>query len=293
MKINGVLPALITPLNQDERINLPVLKKMLQNLLSQGADGFYIGGATGEGINLRTEERMILAEESVKTVNGKKPCIVQVASTNFNDVIALAKQAEECGADMVSSTAPIFFAYNEENIYNYYKAIANAVNIPVMVYYCPLANFNFTAKFVAKLFEIDNITAIKWTSSDYYGITQVKDLTHGEMTVMNGPDEMMLMGLCAGADGAIGSNYNYIYEDSKAIYSAFVEGDIKKAQEAQYKLNRFVNLLLKDGEIIPTIRALLEAQGYDVGDATFPLTKFTAEQKANVVDEFRKIGLKF
>ena len=107
MKFEGIMPALITPLTEKETVNVPVLRSLIEHLIGKGADGFYIGGATGEGLALRTEERMILAEEAIATVDHRKPCIVQIASMDFNDAIALAKHAERAGADAISATPPI------------------------------------------------------------------------------------------------------------------------------------------------------------------------------------------
>ena len=204
-KFTGVMPALITPLNADETINVPVLKQQLADLMEEGADGFYIGGATGEGIARTAAARKVLAEEAVKFVNHRVPCIVHIASANFAEAIELAKHAEAVGADGISAIPPMFFAYDVDDVYNYYKAIAEAVNIPLIVYYNPAAGFNMNAGIAAKLFEIENVTGIKWTSSDYYGVIQLQNLTNGEMNIINGPDEMLLMGLSAGADGGIGS----------------------------------------------------------------------------------------
>ena len=75
MKFEGIMPALVTPLNEDETINIKVLGDLIEYQLAHGADGFYVGGATGEGLALKTEQRFILAEESVKAINGRKPCI--------------------------------------------------------------------------------------------------------------------------------------------------------------------------------------------------------------------------
>ena len=123
MKFEGIMPALVTPLNADESINVDVLRALIKHLLDKDADGFYIGGATGEGLAIRTEERMILAEESIAAVDHKKPCIVQIASMDFGDAIALAKHAERIGADAISATPPLFFAYDEDDVYNLTKAI--------------------------------------------------------------------------------------------------------------------------------------------------------------------------
>ena len=291
MKFEGIMPALITPLNEDQTVNVKVVDELLLHLLEGGADGFYVGGATGEGINLKTEERMILAERAVKTVNHRKPCIIQVAAYDFNDAIRLAKHAEQIGAEAISATAPLFFAYDQQDIYNYYKKLAESVSIPMMIYYNPAAGFQFTADFAARLFEIDNVTAIKWTSSNYYEMVRLKDLTHGEMNIINGPDEMLLMGLNAGADGGIGSTYNFQLDNIKAIYDNFKAGNIAAAQEAQTLANRIIYTLLRY-KVIPVTKLLLEAKGFEVGNATFPMTRFTAEEKARIVGEFRAAGLK-
>ena len=222
MRFSGVMPALVTPLDANEKINVPVLNQLLNDLLAKGADGFYLCGATGEGIAVKTEERMLLAEEAIKTVGGRKPCIVQVASGNFEDAIRLAKHAEQVGAAAISATPPMFFSYDKDDVYSYYKKLADAVSIPMMIYYNPAAGFHINADIAAKMFEIDNVTAIKWTSSDYYQMMRLKDITNGEMNIINGPDEMLLMGLSAGADGGIGTTYNFMFDIIRGIYDNFV-----------------------------------------------------------------------
>lgn len=288
MKIKGIMPALVTPLNEDESINLKALKKLMDDLILKGADGFYIGGATGEGLALRTEERKILAEASVKnTVESKKPCIIQIASMNFSDAIILAKHAEEKGAAAISATAPLFFSYSENDVYNYYKKIASAVHIPLMVYYNPFANFPMDARFAKRLFEIDNVTSIKWTSSDFYQMLMLKEITNGEMGVINGFDEMLLSGLSAGADGGIGSTYNYQLENVKGVYEAFTDNDINRAREYQKKASEVVFAF--NGEpIIPASKAVLECMGYEVGNATFPMKRYTDEEKLKIYNGVKK-----
>jgi len=290
MRFEGIMPALVTPLTEEERINVPVLRELLEYFIEKDADGFYIGGATGEGLALRTEERMILAEESVAAVGGRKPCIIQVAATDFNDALALAKQAEAVGADAISATAPLFFKYSEDDVYAYYKALADAVHIPVMIYYNMAAGFPISAKFAARMFEVENITAIKWTCPDYYEMIRLKDLTHGEMNIINGPDQMLLMGLNAGADGGIGTTYNFMLERYQAIYKAFRAGEIATAQAEQNRADRVVAALQKY-TLIPATKAAMEGLGFAVGDATFPMKKYTAEEKKQIFEDLKSAGL--
>ena len=290
MRFKGIMPALVTPLKADESINTEVLAQLTESLLAEGADGFYVGGATGEGLALRTEERMVLAEAATDAIRGRRPCIVQVAAMDFSDALALAKQAEAVGADAISATPPVFFKYDEDDVYNYYKALADAVHIPLMIYYNLNAGFNISAEFAARMFEVDNITAIKWTSSDYYQMMMLKELTHGEMNIINGPDQMLLMGLSSGADGGIGTTYNFMLEKYKGIYERFTDGDMAGALAIQTEADRVISAL-KKYTLIPATKAIMEAKGFAVGNAAFPMKRYSGEEKAELVAHLRAAGL--
>lgn len=292
MKLQGIMPALATPLCKDENVNLFVLRELVEFFLNKGANGFYLAGATGEGLAIRPDQRRLLAESAIRQVGGRVPCIVQVASTDFSEVIRLAKHAESVGADAISSTPPIFFRYDEDDVYNYYKALSDAVSIPIMIYNSPLAGFPISPAFAARMFEIDNVTSIKWTSSDYFGLMQLKQLTNGEMTVMNGPDEMLLMGLSAGADGGIGTTYNFMFSHFLNVYKAFCKGDMEKAQAYQNKITSIIGALrtVKSCPSIPATKALLGEMGFDAGDAAFPQKKLSDEKKRELVEVLTAAG---
>ena len=289
MKFTGVMPALVTPLNKDETINTEVLQQLINGLLQEGADGFYLSGATGEGISLAPAQRRILAETAINTVGHKKPCIVHVASTDFNEAIDFAKFAEKCGADAISAIPPLFYKYDEDDVYNYYKALANAVNIPLMIYYNPAAGFAINAKFAARMFEIDNITSIKWTSPDYHGMMVLKNLTHGEMNIINGPDEMLLMGLSAGADAGIGTTYNFMLPLIRGVYDNFKSNNIEKAQQYQCKIAQIISSM-RPYQTIALTKAMVEAKGYNVGDPTFPIKRYDADTKKQIVKDLTEAG---
>ena len=290
MKFEGIMPALVTPLRKNGQLESEALHALIDRLMLEKADGFYIGGATGEGISLTRSLRMQLAEEAIAFIGGKKPAIVHIAATEFEDALALARHAEASGADAISAIPPIFYKYSEGDVYHYYKALADAVHIPLMVYYSPAANFPISASFAARLFEIENVTAIKWTSSDYYGMLCLKDLTHGEMNIINGPDEMLLMGLAAGADGGIGTTYNFMLPRIRRIYDTFREGKIDLARKAQIEADRIIRALLQY-PTIPATKVILEAMGFAVGDAAFPFPAFSSEEKKAILSDLSAAGL--
>lgn len=284
MKFEGILPALLTPLNNDNRtVNETATKQLIDLLIGQKAYGFYILGGTGEGINLDCEERKRMCEIAVSHVDRRVPVIDHIAAVNLNEAISLAKHAEKTGVDAIAAIPPLFFAYSEENLYNYYKRIAESVNIPVIIYYHPGAQKEMSAKLVAKIFEIDNITGVKWSSTNYFELMKLKDMTKGDMNIINGPDELLVAGFAAGADAGIGSTYNVMLPDYIKIYDAFKKGDIDTARQIQFKVNRVTDVMLRYG-IIPGVKQMAEFIGIEAGNAVYPMTHFTDVQK----EEFKK-----
>ena len=287
----GVFPALITPLTKDEKLNVPALEKLLTYEMNAGANGFYIGGATGEGLLLDLPERKKLCEKSIEFIGADKSKIVHITDINFRNTIELAKHAEACGADAISSIAPIYFKYDENDIYNYYKAIAESVNIPLIIYYTVAAGVNISTDLFCRLFEIDNITGVKWTSSNYYELIKLRERCPNA-NIFNGPDEMLICGLSAGADGGIGSTYNVMYPLIRGIYDDFRGGNMAGALEKQKKADKIINVMLRYS-VIPVCKMILEEMGIEVGNASFPMTRYTREEREKIKSELVDAGFCF
>ena len=288
-RFQGVFPALVTPLTKDEKLNIPALKNLLEYEMSQGADGFYIGGATGEGLLLDIPERKKLCEKSIEYIGKDKTKIVHITDMNFRNTIDLAKHAEAAGADAISSIAPIYFKYDENEIYEYYKAIAQSVNIPVIIYYTVAAGVTIPIDLFSRLFAVDNITGVKWTSSNYYEMISLRE-RFPDANIFNGPDEMLVCGLAGGADGGIGSTYNIMYPTIRKVYDCFCAGDIRGAQETQKQADKIIRAILKYS-VIPVCKLVLEERGIDVGNASFPMVKYTPEQRKQILADLTEAGL--
>lgn len=293
VKFEGIMPALVTPFKEDNKtVNEQVAKDLIDLHLKQGANGFYILGSTGEGVVMSREEREKMCEISVQHVNGRKPVICHVASINFNEMIELAKHAERTGVDAIAAIPPTVLAYRADDIYNYYKRLASNVNIPVIVYYFPGAQSNMSPELIAKICEIDNVTGVKWSANNYYAMMRLKDMTHGEVNIINGPDEMLIQGLAAGADAGIGATYNPMLPEYVKIYEYFKQGNMKAALETQLKVNRIIDSIIKY-DVIPSVKYATTLLGYDVGDATYPMKALSDEEKAAFEKEIRAKGWPF
>ena len=286
----GILPALVTPLNEDHTVNERVVRELLEYELTQGADGFYITGATGEGFVMRPEARMDMAEIAVNQLAGRKPCIAHVAAVDLEPTLRLARHAERAGCDCVAAIPPIYFPYGQDEIYRYYHAISEAVHIPVMIYHHPAAGVELPADFIKRLFEIDNIRAVKWSYPNYFEMLRLKDITHGEMNILNGPDETLLCGLAVGADAGIGTTYNFLLPEFKALYAAFRAGEMRQALVEQQKIDRIIHVLFSY-PLIPATKAVMRCKGFDVGHATDPMKRLTAEEAETLILSLTQAGL--
>lgn len=292
MKFKGIMPAFVTPLKQDNSINEETIRKLLASQITMGADGFYVCGATGEGIILQKNERKKLCEIVIDEVKDRVPVINHIAAIDLTTTIELAQHAEKIGCDCIASIPPLYFNYSERDIYNYYKELDKAVRIPIMIYYHPATNVKMDAKLIAKIYELEHVTAVKWSSMNYFEMLQLKDMTNGEMNIINGPDETLICGLMAGADGGIGSTYNIMLPEYIKIYKYFQSGDIDKARQMQMTVNRIVSVFIKNN-VIPTVKLALESQGFEVGNATYPITQFSSHEKERILIELKQAGWPF
>lgn len=293
IKFTGILPALVTPFCDDNKtINETAARKLIELHLNQGANGFYILGGTGEGLVMARAERERMCEVAVDQVAGRKPVINHVAAMNFNEAIELAKHAEKTGCDAIAAVPPSFFYYSEDDMFHYYKKLAESVSIPLIIYYHPSAQKDMSAKLIARIFEIENVTGVKWSSNNFYEMMKLKDMTHGEMNIINGPDELLVSGLAAGADAGIGSTYNAMLPQFIQIYNHVQNGEMEQALKIQVKVNNVIGAMLKH-ELIPAVKHTVKLMGIDVGNATFPMKHYTAEEAAAYEADLKATGWSF
>lgn len=290
----GIFPALPTPFDTEERLKRKALEEIMDFGYSGGVNGFYVCGATGEGPVLPLKTRMDALEAVISHNNGRGKIIAHIGAPNFSDVKALAAHAESCGVDALSSMAPnAYYAHSDRETVDYYKEIAFLTKLPLLVYVTPLLLGNNLASVFEELMSVPNIIGLKFTLSDYYLMTKLKMINGGNINVINGPDEMLLAGLSMGADGGIGSTYNLMPDRFTALYSAFKNGDVDKAREIQYGINKIIHVLIKDKRTIGAIKAAFELMDIDAGACAFPCKAFSPEEKAALKKELIHAGYEF
>lgn len=283
MDYKGIYTALLTPFDKNNKINRDALVKLVKHNLKLGVKGFYVCGSTGEAFMLTTEER----KEVMKIVKESAPnatLIAHIGSIDEREATQLALYAEELGYDAISSVTPFYYKFTFEEIKNYYLRLASATTLPMLVYCFPaFSGVNMSVKEISAFLENDKFLGIKFTSNDFFTLEQCKT-NFPDKIVFNGYDEMFLSGLSMGADGGIGSTYNFLADKFVKIQELFDQNKITEAQEIQRAVNRIITILCKIG-VMQAEKEVLNQLGLDFGICRKPFGEVTAEQKELIARE--------
>ena len=284
-EIKGVIPALLTPFTMEEELDEKGLRALISHLIGEGVHGLYLVGSTGEGFLMSQEERKKAVEIAMDEVKGRIPVIVHVGAISTRLSKELTVHAYESGADAVSSVPPFYYKFSEEQIIGYYKDLAEASPLPMIIYNIPLAGIMGYGTLV-KLAKIPGVKGIKYTSTTHFEITQLKSDIGPDFMVYSGADEMALSGLLAGSDGIIGSTYNAIPDTFLAIYDAFVKGDIERANNVMKQGVEVIMQMLKYGSLMSLLKAINRWAGVPAGYARKPFSNFTEAEEASIRKDF-------
>lgn len=278
-KFKGVFPALLTPFDRGGNVNDAAVAQLVEFNVGKGVDGFYVGGSTGEGLLLTIDERKQLFRAAAKANAGRTTMIAHVGTICTDHAIEMARCAEAEGYDAISAVAPYYYGFGYEAIKHYYCDIAESVSIPMIVYNFPAANgFAFTKEYAEDMFANPRFIGIKHTNADLFKLQQFKTMRCTPI-VYNGFDEMFVAGLSMGADGGIGSTYNFMAEKFIEIYDKFRGGDFAGAQRVQFEANEIISELIKYG-VFAMEKGILTEMGIDMGDCRRPFLPLSEEGKA-------------
>lgn len=246
--LKGVMPALLTPFNDQQQLDTQSLRQLVQFNIAQGMDGLYVGGSTGEAFVQSIAERQEVLEIVAEEAKGKITLIAHVGSISTHESQQLAQAASRFGYDAVSAVTPFYYPFSFEEHCDHYRGIIDsAEGLPMVVYNIPaLSGVKLSLDQINTLVTLPGVGALKQTSGDLFQMEQIRR-AHPDLVLYNGYDEIFASGLLAGADGGIGSTYNIMGWRYQGIVKALKEGDIATAQALQTKCNEVIDLLIKVG----------------------------------------------
>lgn len=271
-KLDGTFVVNVTPFDESDNVDANGLKSLVDYLIENKVDGIFVGGSTGEFAYLTRDEHEKVVETVVDHAGGRVPVLAGASACATKQSVALAKFAESTGADGVVVVPPFYHKPTEEGILHHYRAIAEAINIPVMVYNNPAtAKIDMSPDLIARLSEMPNIRYVKESSGDITRVWKIRNLTKDKMTVFCGGDNMALESFLMGAAGFICVASNFLPMETSEIYRSYKSGNLEKAKELYERILPVLNYLEDTGKFVQISKAALNMSGIKVGSARSPL----------------------
>jgi 4-hydroxy-tetrahydrodipicolinate synthase len=271
--------AMVTPFDNRGNIDFTKTTQLINYLINHGTDSLVVAGTTGESPTLTKEEKVALFRHVVKIVDGRIPVIAGTGSNNTHASIELTKKAEEAGVDAVMLVAPYYNKPNQEGLYLHFKTIAEATNLPVMIYNIPgRSSINIVPETIIKLSKIENITAVKEASGNLDAMTEVIANTPEDFLLYSGDDGLTLPVLSIGGTGIVSVASHVIGSEMKEMITAFHSGEVEKAAKIHQKILPVMKGLFTSPSPTP-VKTALQMKGLDVGSVRLPLLPLTEQER--------------
>jgi N-acetylneuraminate lyase len=275
MQLSGILPAVVTPLDEHGSLNVRSLERLLERFYAAGCDGVYVCGQTGEGLQLPPDVRERALEVAVANTPSGRTVIAHIGAASTDVALRLARHSCGAGAHAISSLPP-GSGYSFPEVRAYYEALAAAAPLPLLVYYFP--EFSATIRTlddVLELCSIPNVAGLKFTDFDLYRLSLIQRAGH---TIFNGRDEVLAAGLLMGAHGGIGSFYNLVPERFVELYRLSQAGCWREARAVQDRINDLIRAVLRF-PMLAAIKQLLTWSGIECGRPVEPRRALTADEE--------------
>ncbi|WP_163391856.1 dihydrodipicolinate synthase family protein [Enterovibrio norvegicus] len=282
MNLFGIISYPITPFSADERsINFEVLGETLEHLIDNDSDAIAPLGSTGESAYLSLDEWRRVADFTIQKVGGRVPVIVGISELTTLQAISKARYAESIGADGVMIIPVSYWKLTDQEIFNYYQEISDAISLPIMVYNNPATSgIDMSPELLVRMFnEIENVTMVKESTGDIQRMHSLFTLTNGALPFFNGSNPLALEALCAGASGWCTAAPNLLGKQPKALYQRVVEGNLDEARDIFYQQLPMLRFIVAGG-IPKAIKAGLALNGIEAGLPRRPLRGATASEAA-------------
>ncbi len=294
-EIKGIIPPILTPMDEEENVNEKELRNQVNRLIGAGVHGIFAFGTNGEGYALSESEKESILEVVIEETAGRVPVYAGSGCITTKDTIRMSQKAKSLGADVLSVITPWFAAASQNDLLEHYKEVAKAVDMPIVLYNIPARCGNaLLPATVAKLAEIDNIVGAKDSSGSFDNMLQYIELTREkDFAILSGNDSLIYWNLLAGGAGGIAGCANVFPKNMAGIYDAFISGDLKQAKTLQDNIRPFRNCF-QFGNPNTIVKAAVALLGYPVGRCRRPFDQISQEGQAalsQVLEEYRQKGI--
>ena len=283
--IKGIIAAMQTPMNEDGSLNEAEMRNQINREIAAGVDAIFCLGTNGEFYILSPEEKIRVMEIFVDEAKGRVPVYAGTGCVGTADTIYLSKKAEEIGVDVLSVITPYFAAISQDELYEHYRAVAEAVSLPIVMYNIPMrTGATIEPETVGRLADIPNIVGVKDSSGKFELIQAYIEVTKDkEFAVLSGNDALILDTLKAGGTGGITAISNILPEIMVSIYQKYMNGDEEGARAAQESIAP-IRACFKYGNPNSIVKVATNLMGHPVGPCRKPFGMVSEEATAAIAE---------
>ncbi|MDO8486864.1 MAG: 4-hydroxy-tetrahydrodipicolinate synthase [Candidatus Curtissbacteria bacterium] len=291
-KISGVIPAMVTPFDEKGNVDIGALRKLIKFLVTGAVSAIVPCGSTGEAATLDLEEYELVVRTTVDVVGGKIPVIAGAGSNDTARAIHLSQIAKEAGADVLLHVSPYYNKPTNAGLVAHYKAIAKAVDLPIILYNVPgRTGSNVSADVVIQIAkEVPQVVGVKEASGNLGQMMDIIKGTGRDFSVLSGDDALTLPLLAVGGDGVISVVANEVPRQMSEMVSAALSGNFKKAKDIHYKLLDLMNVNFIETNPIP-VKTALALMGRIGENFRLPLVPMQAKNKEVLVKTLKNLSL--
>jgi 4-hydroxy-tetrahydrodipicolinate synthase len=286
----GSIVAIVTPF-KNGKVDETALGELIEWHIASGTDGIVPCGTTGESATLGYEEHEQVIEYTVKKVAGRVPVIAGAGSNSTEETIMLTAHARKVGADGALLITPYYNKPTQEGLYRHFKAVADAVDIPIVLYNVPgRTSVNMLPATVARCAQMKNIVAIKEATANLQQISEIIELCGDKLSVLSGDDFTVLPLLSIGGVGVISVTANVAPTDMAGLCDAYFAGDMAEARRLHYKLQPLNQSMFFETNPIP-VKTALGLMGKCSPELRLPLCPMSDSNTEKLTNVMKKYGL--
>ncbi|MFC7395518.1 4-hydroxy-tetrahydrodipicolinate synthase [Scopulibacillus cellulosilyticus] len=283
-EFKGAYPVIITPMNEQEEIDWEGLKRNINYFINEGVAGLVVNGSTGEFVSLTKEERFRVVETAVAEVNGRVPLLVGTAAETTKEAIEYTQQAESAGADGALLINSFYAHPKEEEIYQHFKAVAESVSFPIMIYNNPFTSgVDISTETILRVGrDVENITHVKESSGDIRKVRDISRQGKGDIQTFCGADDLVLESFMVGATGWISVAGNAVPKLVTELFDAVQNKEFDKAWELYDKVLPLCNFIEASGKYVQIIKYVMDLKGLAGGPSRKPRLPLTVDEAAKL-----------
>lgn len=293
MQVNWgpVVTAMVTPFNENLEVNYDAAQALAELLVQTGSTGLVVSGTTGESPTLSAEEKVMLFRKVKEAVGNRAAVIAGTGTYDTAESVHLSQEAERVGVDGLLLVAPYYNRPSQEGLYQHFKTIAHAVDIPVMIYNIPgRTGVNIEPATLLRLAEVNNIVAVKEASGNLNQMSEICAGAPDGFLVYSGDDSLTLPLLAVGGVGVVSVASHIVGRDIRRMCDAFFAGQVQEAKRLHHRMLPLFKALFCTTNPVP-VKAALNMLGAHVGGVRLPLVEANEKERETIRKALRDYGL--